>query len=105
MKKGLNVNVLRSSGGDCTLGGLSSKVDSVLLVSEDVTVQGPFEVNEDEDYMVLVRRDIGGEYLHAVPNSILKSGKRPMAGGNFIYTSDSRFPCRYPISVHDRLEN
>jgi len=27
-----------------------------------------------------------------------------MFGGNFIYTSDSRFPNKYPIAIHDRYE-
>jgi hypothetical protein len=27
-----------------------------------------------------------------------------MAGGTFIYSSDSHFPSRYPIALHDRWE-
>ena len=27
-----------------------------------------------------------------------------MFGGNFVYTSDSRFPSDYPIPIHDRFE-
>ena len=37
-KKGLLTFVLRTAGQDCTNRGLSSKVDKVLLVSEDDTV-------------------------------------------------------------------
>ena len=36
---------------------------------------------------------------------LLKSNTHSMFGGNFIYTSDSRFPSRAPIQVHDRVEN
>ena len=32
-------------------------------------------------------------------------GKWFMAGGNFIVSSDARFPGRYPIPVHDRTED
>jgi hypothetical protein len=28
-----------------------------------------------------------------------------MFGGNFIHTSDSRFPSSAPIAVHDRVES
>jgi hypothetical protein len=26
-------------------------------------------------------------------------------GGTFIYSSDSRFPSKYPIPLHDRVED
>ena len=106
MKKGLLTFVLRTAGQDCTNRGLTSQKDQLLLVSEDNTVTGPFEIKEDEDYLVLVKRVIRDEeYLNAVPKSLLDSGRWTMFGGNFITTSDSRFPSKYPIPVHDRVEN
>ena len=105
MKKGLLTFVLKPAYGDCTNNGLTSKNNSILLISDDDTVQGPSEINDNEDYLVLVKRQLSdGEYLHAVPKSLLNSGKHVMFGGNFITTSDSRFPSKYPIPVHDRVE-
>jgi len=55
--------------------------------------------------LVLVERQLFGEEAwYAVPAGIYKSNKHSMFGGNFIHTSDSRFPGRAPIPVHDRVE-
>ena len=43
-------------------------------------------------------------YVHAEPVDKPEGKVGPMFGGNFIYTSDSRFPNDYPIPVHDRFE-
>jgi len=59
-----------------------------------------------DDELVLIERVLWGEQKnYAVPAAIAKSGRHSMAGGNWIYTSDSRFPSDAPISVHDRVEN
>ena len=59
-----------------------------------------------DDELVLIERVLWGKQKnYAVPASIAKSGRHSMAGGNWIYTSDSRFPSDAPISVHDRVEN
>lgn len=101
--KALPVDVYRNSLGDATGGGLTSKKDSLMFVFDGV--ESPFETKEDEDYLVLVKRTIfGKEVLSAVPKSILDKGYGSMFGGNFIYTSDSRFPSDAPIKVHDRVE-
>lgn len=56
----------------------------------------------------IVRRMFGTEeYVHAEPVSQPTGMIGPMAGGNFVYTCDSRYReqiCSYPISVHDRFE-
>lgn len=94
--------VLRHSLGDCTNNGLTSKEDSVILH------HGP-DIQLDmlpDDELILVERTIFGKQSnYAVPVGIFKSGRHSMAGGNWIYTSDSRFPSDAPISVHDRVEN
>lgn len=98
----LPVSVYRSKH-DSTANGLTSKHDQLLLVFDGVS--SPFNVKDDEDYLVLVKQKFSfGEHLKAVPKSILYSGVHSMFGGNFIYTSDSRFPSKYPIPVHDRVE-
>ena len=107
MKKGLTVNVYRWSLGDCTAGGITGKVDSLVLVGPGI--EGPFEVEDGEPYLELLTKNVGrDEYAYAVPRNVGdKSGLvGPMMGGNFVYSTDSRFRrvCKYPIPVHDRWE-
>ncbi len=105
-RKVLLVYVYRNKLGDCTANGITSRVDEIILIDPENDI-GPFEVNEGEVYLEVVRRNIRGEYLHA---RVMRDGKhlgdgfQEMAGGNFVYSSDARFPNRYPISVHDRFE-
>jgi len=107
--KGLPVTVLRpATNYDCTLNGITSKVDSILLI--DPQLNGIFDIKQDETYLTLIRRQIRHnepEYIHAVPtvNGVPQLGG--MFGGNFVTCSDSRISAlnRYPIPVHDRFEN
>ena len=93
--------VLRNSLGDSTNNGLTSKEDTLVLH------HGP-DMQVDMipgDELILVERTIFGKQSnYAVPASIFNSGVHSMFGGNFIYTSDSRFPSDGPIKVHDRVE-
>ncbi len=102
--KGLGVYVYRSGDTDSSMGGISSKYDRLILVGEGIPEI--FEVKEGEPYLELERRNIGGrEYLSANPKRQEQRGKiGGMFGGNFVHTSDSRFPSDYPIPVHDRFE-
>jgi hypothetical protein len=91
---------------DATNGGISSRCHQVTLVG-----LGPegeiFEPTVEAPAVRLVRRRTSLSnrvYLHAEPVDKPEGMVGPMAGGNFIYTSDSRFPCDYPISLHDRFE-
>ena len=102
MKK-IYTQVFRNSLGDCTANGLTSQLDSVdLYYSEDLNI----ELDQiPDDSLVLIKRELWGKPAwYAKPASLLKSNKHSMAGGNFVYTSDSRFPASAPISVHDRVE-
>jgi hypothetical protein len=99
MKKGLLVTVYRGSS-DCTNNGISKNYDQLILIGEGVPEI--FEPNETTPAIYLEKRYFGREtILSAKPN---KPGKHQMFGGNFIYTSDSRFPSDAPIKVHDRVE-
>jgi len=104
--KGMMVTVLRNSMGNFTNGGVTSQATSFLLVGEGVPEV--FEESPRVPTLVLVRRWAGtpNEYLHAEPLVQPEGGIGPMAGGNFVYSTDSRFRdlCPYPISVHDRFE-
>ena len=103
MKKVLTF-VYKNSLGDCTNSGLTSKYDHLNLYYGQLNEE---EINElPEDSLILIERVLWGKPAHyAVPVEIYKSGRHSMAGGNFVYTSDSRFPEKAPLSVHDRVEN
>jgi hypothetical protein len=99
---GLLVFVYRSNDGDCTNGGVTSRFDKFILVGKGV--DPVFGSSEETPILYLVRRK-RFEDMIAVP--ILpknEDGWTGMFGGNFIYTSDGRFPSGQPIKVHDRFE-
>ena len=116
MKTGLTVNVLRNStiskhGNDCTLGGVSSKNDTLLLIGEGI--DGPFTTKDAEragwPVVKLVKRNLfDSVYMTVEPMDGLYAreggNKWYMMGGNFCWSSDSRFPCSYPLPIHDRNE-
>ena len=94
---------LRHNLGDCTANGLTSRVNMVDLYYGEVNTEVLDEL--EEDVLVLIKRNLWGRNAdYAVPYSIIKEGVHSMFGGNFIYTSDSRFPDDRPIPVHDRVE-
>ena len=113
MKKvqGLRLNVFREGLGDCSLNGISSRHDSLILIGDGV--EGPVSVDLDnppENVVTIVRRRIfGEEYLHLEPLDGCNNGggKWYMDGGNIAYTCDSRFRklSKYPLTIHDRHEN
>jgi hypothetical protein len=108
---GLTVNVLTrksylKQNVDCSANGISSKNDTLILINEsDKNFCKVFE-GDETNTVRLVRRNIGGqEYVHCEPITERPPNTvGPMFGGNFIYTSDSRFPNKYPIAIHDRYE-
>lgn len=103
--KGLIVDVYRDANMncDCTAGGITSRFTALLLLCEE----GPFTGNE-ENSLVMKTKHVGGEeYKYAVPVKPGPSGcVGPMFGGNFVYSSDSRFRkmSKYPLPIHDRYE-
>lgn len=103
--KALPVYVYRCSRlEDCTNGGVSASSDRLLLICEDGFVDAK---TDDPTLLRLVKREFGGgTYLHAEPVNPDRGEKvlGPMFGGNYVSTSDSRFPSDYPIPVHDRYE-
>ena len=103
--KALRIEVYRN-GYDCTLGGVSSKFNELLLVCE----RGNTDVDENnlpENLVKIVTRNIFGmEYKHIEPY-LPATQVGWMAGGNIGYTCDSRFTemSTYPLSIHDRQES
>ena len=107
MVKGLSISVYRNARGwDCTNGGISSRYSELILVGEGI--EGPVTVDLDnppENLVKIVKRKLFGgqeEYMHIEPYN--NDGKWFMDGGNIADASDSRFPSRYPLSIHDRCE-
>lgn len=90
--------------GDCTNGGISSYTQELYIVSKQ---KGPFEPEDIRQCVYIEWNNISGElYISCKPVYFKK--RWYMAGGNFLYTSDSRFreitKSKYPIPIHDRCE-
>jgi len=99
----LTVEVYRSAGIDCTNNGVTSDESNMMVVP---CVSGPITAEQAElnEYVILVPGTAGNR-MHLKPEGV---GRHTMFGGNFVYSSDSRFKENYgnkPIHVHDRIEN
>jgi len=105
MNTGLIVEVYKSKRiGDCTNGGISGKNENLLLVLPE---GGPFSMEDHKDIPAVylderneISRILKGDCVIAVPFG--HASDEFCFGGNFIYTSDSRFPSSSPIPIHDR---
>lgn len=100
----LTAYVYRSDLGDCTNDGISSERRELYILAKE---KGPFEPEDIRECVYIEWRDVCGElYIDCKPAYFKKHWY--MAGGNFLYTSDSRFreitKSQYPISIHDRYE-
>lgn len=106
----LSMYVLRNTLGDCTAGGVSSGGNnfyvfaSYLSFSQVVNHCIKNHIDLCQSLKLVYRKN--QDYIHAEP--VIARSKHYMVGGNYIYTSDSRFErltgIRYPIPVHDRRE-
>ena len=99
----LTVEVYRTAGIDCTNNGVTSETSQTFVVPCEF---GPISSDwaEEREYVILVPGKAGNR-MHVKPEGV---GRHTMFGGNFVYSSDSRFKENYgsnPIHVHDRIEN
>lgn len=99
----LTAEVFRSGLGDCTNGGISAERRELYILGSD----GPFEPSDIRECVTVERKMVlGQEHLDAKP--VYCQNRWYMMGGNFLYTSDSRFReftgSSYPIPIHDRYE-
>lgn len=118
-QKGLICSVFRDAefGGDTTNNGISSKYNRFVLLGEGI--EGVFTPDEDRpplyhlavNLRVLHGASFPDELVHyAFPIPIVGNLVRSIAGtgfqfgGNWLYTSDSRFPSMAPIRIMDRQE-
>jgi hypothetical protein len=106
----LRVYIYRNDLGDCTNGGVTSKQTSIwLCTNKEDALKLQEEINGPVLFLETAQSYGGGTYKRAYPASEQPKGHMSyMAGGNFVYSSDSRFreyfDTSYPISVHDRSE-
>lgn len=106
---GMIVHVFRGSLGDCTAGGVSSKVNELTVVNVD----GPFEPTDERPAAVLKDGHLPGT-CRLVPVAVDLPKKWLMFGGNYASTSDSRWHRAVDkicgsrqsgaVSIHDRVE-
>lgn len=112
---GVSVNIFRWDLGDCTNNGVSSCKNAYgrRFVLFDHTIRDGNHILEeclsDEVFVCLkvVRRRRGkDEYLHIEEIGDTNINHCSMFGGNFVYSSDSRFSdiSYYPLPIHDRFE-
>jgi hypothetical protein len=108
---GMTVSVFRWGLGDCTNGGVSAVAGSLCVVN----VPGPFNPSPALPAVELVEGPGGRGHVILRPVEAKNPGMvGPMSGGNFGYSSDSRFSeaiqkltgSRHygAVSIHDRYE-
>jgi hypothetical protein len=107
---GLSVSVYRWDLGDCTNGGESSDVDSFCVVN----IPGPFSPGTERPAFELVQGPGGQGHAILRPLQGRSGMVGPMFGGNFGYSSDSRFseavrevtgsPGYGAVPIHDRYD-
>ena len=103
--KGQLVHVLRHTwDADCTNRGISSTHTQFTLIGDGVAEL--FSPSDRAPALRLVKRLTfsGKPYYHAEPFEHPTGMLGPMAGGNYLTTTDSRFPVDHPIPIHDRYE-
>ena len=106
----LSAYVLRSTQGDCTGGGVSSLCNYFYLFASHLTfaevVNYCIEKGMELDRALKLVNRPNLNYVHAEP--VIGRDRYYMAGGNYIYTCDSRYKILsgipYPVPVHDRIE-
>ncbi|WP_320973308.1 hypothetical protein [Enterocloster bolteae] len=103
---GLMADVYRSSTGDCTANGISANVARLCILSDKCPVSAPSDINQCVRVTENKTHWNGEAYIKA--NPVMYPKRWYMAGGNFLYVSDSRFEeitgTARPIPIHDRYE-
>jgi hypothetical protein len=111
---GMIVSVYRdaSDGYDCTNGGMTNSKTGVSKLCI-INVDGPFKPTDDAPAASIEAGPLGSVRIVPANNRWERAGNR-MFGGNFAYTSDSRFRRAVeeitgadfagPVHIHDRFE-
>ena len=109
MEKGFIVNSYRSPGGDCTNRGNTYYEDNINVISEKYDLPKIFsrDKNPNKNMKIIERNVTNDPFPICVPMDYEeRTGGSYMFGGNFVWSSDSRFSeiFRGPIKVFDRWE-
>jgi hypothetical protein len=106
MPKGLLASIYKTSRlSDCTNGGVSSTADQAVAVYPGMDQVFDSEKIGCPALQLVQRFPCGSLYWTAYPIIDGEVKSNGMFGGNYVMTSDSRFPADYPIPIHDRFEN
>ncbi|MBA3921284.1 MAG: hypothetical protein H0X31_06105 [Nostocaceae cyanobacterium] len=105
-RKGLRVHVYRNAAHcDCSNGGVTSIYSTLTMVGDGIP-----EVSEETEsapaIVLRIKAIQGGKNVFCEPLNN-PTGKHYGFGGNFVYSSDSRYRelfRRFPVPVHDRQE-
>lgn len=105
MKRYIYVRVFGdlNAKGDCSNGGITTRKNRKLVVEHERGNVTEDDLKADKTHVVLELKNIMGSYFFKE----LGEGRHTMFGGNFVWSSDSRFRDDYgdnPIRVHDRVE-
>lgn len=99
-----NVNVLRSTLGDCTAGGPTSRFTSFTLLAPNT----PVPERADPKRCLRLNWRCGRWQADPLPEGMPPNATHAggMFGGNYVVSSDSRFreDIGHPVPVHDRAE-
>ena len=108
---GLIASVYRDAHGqDTTGGGLSSMGANVYVFGDGIQNGTIVRADLDgEDPILEIRDNKAGAAYGKVAYPVVDRAEGsvgPMFGGNFVWTSDSRFRVEYggPVPIHDRFE-
>jgi hypothetical protein len=99
-EKLLGLSVHRFALGECTNGGISSKVHTVYIPC----AEGPTSIEDVDPLTVFDVEQRGPNYFALKPRETLAQGRWSMAGGNLAHTSDSRGK-GFIYHIHDRFES
>lgn len=111
----VRASILRDADGiDCTKGGETAYSKRFTLFTHRMSRNAALlaieemNLNPSECLQVENRKPCGDDYFNAIPLTPGRRDKWHSFGGNFIYSSDSRYrevtSLSYPIGVHDRVE-
>lgn len=110
----MHINVFTDKSGiDCTNGGVSSRYNKIYLFKEYLDKNEIIRfmkdiLKENEEQAFIVETLKMGSHIYERAIQVKHKSGILMAGGNYAYSSDSRYKdiskISYPISLHDRIE-
>lgn len=90
--------------GNCSNNGISSRYKEILLLNPRGFIDVDMD-NPPENLCEFVERNLFGEEANFIRPYKKAEGAGWMDGGCIIDSSDSRFPSRHPVRLHDRDES